>query len=222
MPVRIDLGCGGNTREGYLGLDRVALPGVDHVLDLTADRFPFEDDSVDAVFSAHFLEHITAPDHVFNEIGRVCRDGARIELWTPYAYSDEAFVYGHEHFLTETMWTQFCVSERDLFAGMLRGRWLLHSINYVIRPDIQADIARNGVTLDFAVRYFKNVVEEFGVDIEYQSDLAVPVVLPKRYWSDTRFGARQDLVTTQRMDDDDVSRMRQLGRRLAARLGRST
>ncbi|MEY2435416.1 MAG: hypothetical protein QOF97_252, partial [Acidimicrobiaceae bacterium] len=66
------------------------------------------------------------------------------------------------------------------------------------------------------------VVEEFGVDIEYQSDLAVPVVLPKRYWSDTRFGARQDLVTTQRMDDDDVSRMRQLGRRLAARLGRST
>ena len=78
--VRIDLGCGNAKRDGYLGLDYVEGDQVDHVLDLTHDRYPFEDDSVDAVFSAHFLEHIDEPNHVFGEIGRVCKDGALIEF----------------------------------------------------------------------------------------------------------------------------------------------
>ena len=200
MQTRIDLGCGGAKREGFTGLDYMALPGVDHVLDLTKDRFPFDDHTVDEVFSAHFLEHIVAPNHVLSEIGRVCRDGAKIEIWTPYAFSNEAFAYGHEHFLTEAMWTQFCVSHRDLFLDMLLGRWQLKSFTYVIPVEIQADLGRNGVTLDFAVRYLKDVVEEFGVEIEFRTEIDIPPVLPKRLWTDTRFGVRQDLATTQRSD----------------------
>ena len=77
MPVKIDLGCGSAKRDGFTGLDYVASPGVDHVLDLTRDRFPFDDHSVDEVFSAHFLEHIESPNHVFNEIGRGVATGPR-------------------------------------------------------------------------------------------------------------------------------------------------
>lgn len=200
MPVKIDLGCGPAKREGFTGLDYVASPGVDHVLDLTKDRFPFEDHSVDEVFSAHFLEHIASPNHVFSEIGRVCRDGAKLEIWTPYAFSNEAFAYGHEHFMTEAMWTQFCVSHRDYFLDMLRGRWQLQSFTYVIPLAIQADIARNGVTLDFAVRYMKNVVEEFGVDIEFRTQLDIPPEAPRRFWTDSRLGIRHDLAFSQRTD----------------------
>ena len=81
-PIRLDLGCGNAKRPGFVGLDMFPGEQVDHVLDLTADPFPFADDTVDEVFSAHFLEHIEEPNHVFSEIGRVCRDGARIEFWT--------------------------------------------------------------------------------------------------------------------------------------------
>ena len=200
MPVRIDLGCGSAKREGFTGLDFVDLPGVDHVLDLTRDRFPFEDQSVDEVFSAHFLEHIASPNHVFTEIGRVCRDGAKIEIWMPYAFSNEAFAYGHEHFITEAMWTQFCVSHRDYFVDMLVGRWQLHSFTYVIPIEIQADLGRNDVTLDFAARYLKNVVQEFGVNIEFRTELDIPAVEPQRFWTDGRFGVRHDLATTQRSE----------------------
>jgi SAM-dependent methyltransferase len=200
MPVRIDLGCGGAKREGYIGLDFVGLPGVDHVIDLTKERFPFDDHTVDEVFSAHFLEHIDSPDHVFNEIGRVCRDGARIEIWTPYAFSNEAFAYGHEHFLTEAMWTQFCVSHRDHFLDMLIGRWQLESFTYVIPAHTQRDLRNNDVTFDFAVRYLKDVVEEFSVQIEFRTELDIPPALPKRFWTDTRFGIRHDLAATQRGD----------------------
>src|SRR3954471_20925249 len=94
--VRIDLGCGNAKRPGFQGVDYLEAPGVDHVVNIAEQRLPFEDDSVDAVFSAPFLEHIGEPYNVLSEIGRVCRDGARIEIWTPYAFSDEAFVYGHE------------------------------------------------------------------------------------------------------------------------------
>lgn len=193
-PLKIDLGCGSAKREGgYLGLDYVPGPGVDHVVDLTSDRYPLEDDSVDAVFSAHFLEHIDEPNHVFSEIGRVCRDGASIEFWTPYAFSDEAFLYGHLHFMTEQHWMHFCVSHRDVFSEMLRGRWQLKNIDFVIAPETVTELNRNGVDMDFAVKYLKGVVKEFGVDIEFHRDLEVPASIPTRTWSHTRWGDRHEL-----------------------------
>jgi predicted SAM-dependent methyltransferase len=191
--VNLDLGCGNAKRDGYLGLDYVEGPQVDFVLDLTNDRYPFDDASVDKVFSAHFLEHIDEPNHVFSEIGRICRDGAAIEFWTPYAFSNEAFLYGHTHFLTEKPWMHFCVSHRDVFAEMLRGRWLLKSIDFVVGPETEAELRRYGVPMDFAVKYLKGVVQEFGVEIEFQRDLATPVSMPTQTWSTTRFGERQPL-----------------------------
>ncbi len=189
-PVRIDLGCGSAKREGFIGLDFVEGPEVDHVVDLTAEKFPFEDASVDEVFSAHFLEHIESPNHVFGEIGRICKDGARIEFWTPYAFSDEGFLYGHLHYLTEEPWMHFCVSHRDFFAEMLAGRWLLHQINYVVPPATKAELDAYGLPIEFAIKYLKGVVYEFGVEIEYRRDLAHPVVTPSRSWSTTRYGPR--------------------------------
>jgi SAM-dependent methyltransferase len=191
-PVRIDLGCGNNKREGFIGLDFVDAPAVDHVLDLTQDRYPFDDSSVDEVFSAHFLEHIAMPNHVFGEIARIARDGARFEFWTPYAYTDEAKLHGHLHELTEEEWLHFCVLHRDAHQEMLGGRWLLHRITFVVLPHTVWDLEANGVTVDFAIRYFKGVVVEFGVEIEYQSDLDTPVPPLTRAWSTTRFGERHD------------------------------
>ena len=188
--LKIDLGCGSAKRAGFVGLDSVAAPGVDHVLDLTRDRFPFDDNTVDNVFSAHFLEHIGAPNHVFQEIARVCRDGARIEFWTPYAFSNDAFVYGHVTFLTEEPWLHFCCYFRDAHLEMLRGRWLLRNINYVVSPDVERDLAHRGFSLEFAVRYFKSVVTEFGVEIDFTRDLGVPAVDPIRTYSHSRYGER--------------------------------
>ena len=186
--VQIDLGCGSAKRPGFIGLDFVDSPQVDHVLDLTRDRYPFDDASVDAVFSAHFLEHIDKPDHVFNQIGRIAKDGAHIEFWTPYAFSDEASLYGHLHYLTEEEWLHFCVLHRDEYVQMLGGRWLLHRINFVVLPETVAELADNGVAVDFAVKYFKGVVVEFGVEIEFRRDLDTPVVEPVRAWSTSRHG----------------------------------
>jgi SAM-dependent methyltransferase len=191
--IRIDLGCGTKKQPGFIGLDHFGLPGVDHVLDLTADPFPFDDESVDSVFSSHFIEHIEEPNHVFEEIGRVCRDGARIEFWTPYAWTNEAFLFGHLHFISEEMWNHLGVSHRDAYVPMLKGRWLLRRFIYVVHEDVIADLARRSIDLDFAVRYFKGVVHELGVEIEFRRDLDVPAVVPERVYATTREAPRKPL-----------------------------
>jgi len=54
MSIKIDLGCGGSKREGFIVLDYISVPEMDYVLDLTNDRYPFEDASVDQFFLPTF------------------------------------------------------------------------------------------------------------------------------------------------------------------------
>lgn len=188
--VQIDIGCGNNKKPNFIGLDFVKGPQVDHALDLTHDRYPFEDRSVDTVFSSHFLEHITEPNHVFSQIGRICKDQAAIEFWTPYAFTNEAFLYGHLNFLTEEMWMHFCVTHRDAFLGMLRGRWLLHRIIYIIQADTLTEIDSAGFSPIFALRYLKGVVKEFGVEIEFRENADTPLVSPEQVYATDRNSER--------------------------------
>ena len=53
--MRLNLGCGHIALEGYLNVDRRALPGVDIVAEV--DELPFELGEVDEILSAHLLEH---------------------------------------------------------------------------------------------------------------------------------------------------------------------
>ena len=109
----------------------------------------------------------------------MCRDGARIEFWTPYAWTNEAFLYGHLHGITEEMWTHLGLSHRDIYSAMLRGHWLLVRFIFVIDQATIDDLNRHGVDLDFAVRYYKGVVREFGVEAEYHSDLRDSAAHPR-------------------------------------------
>ena len=79
----IDLGCGASKREGFLGIDRFPLPGVDLVADLN-EGIPLPDDSVDFVYASHSLEHLESTDQVFNELYRVCKHGAIVTILAPY------------------------------------------------------------------------------------------------------------------------------------------
>ncbi len=55
-PLKLDLGCGPNPREGFHGVDSIKFDKVGTVADLTKP-WPFENDSVDEVHCSHFVEH---------------------------------------------------------------------------------------------------------------------------------------------------------------------
>jgi predicted SAM-dependent methyltransferase len=54
-PLKLNLGCGHIPLEGFVNIDMRPLPGVDVVA--SVDGLPFDEQSVNEIFSAHVLEH---------------------------------------------------------------------------------------------------------------------------------------------------------------------
>lgn len=104
--VKLDLGCGRHKKEGMLGVDIAPLEGVDLVLDLRKTPWPWENDSVDYIYSHHTLEHFNPENFVkvMNEAYRVLKPGSFFEIIVPLYPSDSAMQdFDHKmYFTTET------------------------------------------------------------------------------------------------------------------------
>lgn len=91
---KLELGGGTRPRgDGFANMD--CLPCADIQHDLNSFPWPLADDSVCEVYSSHCLEHLPSPFPVFNELCRICRTGALIELRVPHPMADLANCAGH-------------------------------------------------------------------------------------------------------------------------------
>ncbi len=83
VPVRIDIGCGKTTPEGWVGIDAIDF-GQKHVHDVRKG-IPYADSSVDEARSSHFVEHLTGTERIafFNELWRVLKPNATAIIVTP-------------------------------------------------------------------------------------------------------------------------------------------
>lgn len=84
--VRVDLGCGGVKRAGFIGIDRFPLPGVDIVADMNKG-LPLDDNSVDYLVASHSLEHADDIIFIMQEIYRVCKHKALVCIVAPYYHT---------------------------------------------------------------------------------------------------------------------------------------
>ncbi len=104
--LKLDLGCGGSlvnpndqaglarAADGFQGVDRAAMPGVTHVVNLFRFPWPFEDDSVSEIYCSHFIEHIPMIE-VDYETGEPVPYGEGIDLFL--RFFDECYrVMKHE------------------------------------------------------------------------------------------------------------------------------
>lgn len=89
-PLWVDLGCGSRKSSGYIGVDIVPCPGVDIVADL-AQKLPFEDSSVDRIKAHDIIEHLPDKLNTMNEIWRICKPGAKVEILVPSTDGRGAF-----------------------------------------------------------------------------------------------------------------------------------
>jgi SAM-dependent methyltransferase len=97
----LDLGCGSAKHPGAFGIDVSADTDADVVHDLDAFPYPVEDAAFDQVLMQDVIEHLAEPIRVFEELHRICRPGARIQLRTPHFSS--ALAYGdptHRHYFS--------------------------------------------------------------------------------------------------------------------------
>lgn len=93
--VRLNIGAGRTYIPGFINID---ISGkADVILDIGKDKLPFENDSVDLIFSYHTLEHI--PDYLFalSEIYRVLKHGGRFLVGLPYVTLTEYHLVNPYH-----------------------------------------------------------------------------------------------------------------------------
>jgi len=129
-PILLDLGCGSKKRDGYIGLDKVSLNGVDIVADLESG-IPLEDNSVDGVSSTHFFEHINNIITLFKEIYRVCKNGSIIEFTVPYFTSIGAFQDPtHVRFFNENTLLYFTINQPQASEYNIKTNFKILKISY--------------------------------------------------------------------------------------------
>lgn len=193
--LKLDLACGTEVRKGYRGVDSISpedllaksdkfdgqLPAkyddfVQH--DLFEFPWPFEDNSVAAAYSSHFVEHIphyipgvskTVTDdgwwHFFAELYRVMEDGGIVEIIHPFSRSDRAFWDPtHTRYIHYQTWWYLSKQSR-LDIGM---------DHYV--PDIDFEVqmiqtihdptlldGKSADVLDFARQFYFNITDDLFV-----------------------------------------------------------
>jgi len=88
--VKVDICCGPFKKPGFIGVDIVACPGVEIVCNLN-EWFPFEDSSVDHLRAHDAIEHLFDKIKTMNEIYRVCKNGATVDIKVPSTDGRGAF-----------------------------------------------------------------------------------------------------------------------------------
>ncbi len=80
----LDIGCGRNKWPGSIGLDIAPLEGVDVVHDLNQYPYPFPSEWFDRIRVIHVIEHIQSVLRAMEEIHRIAKAGAEVEIVTPH------------------------------------------------------------------------------------------------------------------------------------------
>jgi SAM-dependent methyltransferase len=97
----LDLGCGLAKAPGAIGLDISSDTAADIVHDLDVFPYPIDDRSFDQILLQDVIEHVGDPIRLFEELHRIARPGARIQLRTPHFSS--VLAYGdptHRHYFS--------------------------------------------------------------------------------------------------------------------------
>jgi len=92
--VELELGCGNRKRNRQaIGIDMLDYPDVDIVGDVYEVLSALPNHSVDAVYSYHFVEHVTDVSKLLSELARVIKPNGYLKFVAPhfsnpYFYSD--------------------------------------------------------------------------------------------------------------------------------------
>ena len=163
--LKVDLACGQNKQEGFVGVDIAKLPGVDIVHNLEVYPWPFEDNSVDEVFCSHYVEHTPCLMKFMNELYRIMKVGAKCTVLAPYytsmrcwqdpthlrAISEASFLYYNKQWRLENKLDHYPITcDFDFSYG------------YVIT---QEWATRNEEARLFAIKHYWNVVSDIQVTL---------------------------------------------------------
>ena len=132
-PRILDLGAGRDrSRRGAVTVDRVASAGPDVVHDLDVVPWPFDRDSFDVIICKDVIEHVADVVKTMEEIHRVGRAGARVEIatphyscrnsWTDPTHRQHLGYFSFDYFTSAIQWDYYTAARFKLIDRRLRCR----------------------------------------------------------------------------------------------------
>ena len=91
--LNLDIGCGENCQNGFVGMDKRELPGIEIVHDIEVFPWPVKDGECSVIMMSHLVEHIKPwlQIDLMNEAWRVLEPNGLLLISTPYAGSFRYF-----------------------------------------------------------------------------------------------------------------------------------
>lgn len=166
--MKLDLACGQQKVPGFKGVDSVPGPGVDFVHDLEVYPWPFKDNSCEEINISHYLEHVKDFFKFFEEVWRICQNGATVKVLSPYytsirawqdpthvrAISEATFNYVNKKWLKDVKMDHYASNKANFevvkVMMMLNEPW-----------NTKSEDARQ-----FAVRHYFNVVSDIYAELK--------------------------------------------------------
>jgi len=154
--LQIDLGCGTNKREGFLGVDMWPANEPDILSDIRTRIVELESGCADYVLCSHVLEHLGVEEwrQVLQEIGRLLMPTGKFELRMPHPSHDDSMIHGHIHVMTPHFWR----SVRDQ-GWTAKDGLVIERIEEVPNPAC-LEFCRNSVDFELWAPFLRNAYRE--------------------------------------------------------------
>jgi SAM-dependent methyltransferase len=127
--MRINLGCGDTKLDGFdIHLDKIYF-GFNDTCDFEIGDLPFEDDSVDYIYSHHVIEHIRDVQHIMNECWRILKVNGNFEIIVPYGLWHGASKPVHYQYITACWFDWF--RRKDIYKWYGYHSWNIEKLEEI-------------------------------------------------------------------------------------------
>jgi SAM-dependent methyltransferase len=131
----LNLGCGRKHLEGAVNLDVTPRTNPDVLHDLERFPWPLPDDHFRQVFAFDVIEHLCDFLKTFEEIHRICRDGAIVHIAVPHfscanAYTDPTHKRAFGYFSLDNL------TEEGEFSFYTRARFRIRRRQIIFWPTL--------------------------------------------------------------------------------------
>ena len=135
--------------ESLISVDIVDLPSVNVVQDLNEDKWKFNDNEFDKIHCYMVLEHLNDTLHTINEIYRICKNNAIVNISVPHyshtnAYADPT----HKNFFAIDTFSYFTENNDLNYYSKARFK--------IIKNDIEIETPRIRFIGNFLTKIFNH------------------------------------------------------------------
>lgn len=115
---QLNIGCGTDLKADFVNIDKIKWNSLVLQRDVRYG-LPFDTESVDFIYTSHFLEHLESGAECIRfleECLRVLKQGSLLEIHVPYGRGVDAFMPDHKSYWTEQ---SFNILVNDPYQGDL-------------------------------------------------------------------------------------------------------